>query len=242
MKYFGHEMPNGWEDTVASEFKKADKDGSEKVSPKEMFVYIFEMVDADDDGEIQLDELYAAIEKIAEFSKNTLIDGWKKKVYEAVKGVDKDESGGASKKEVYAALKAGDIPDINDLFVKKDKRVSLRSLLGLEKRVPSPEEIWEQFDTNRDGEWDLKEAQGAFKGAMKYFGHKLPEGWKKRVAEEFKKADTDKSGKVAPKEMGMYLFKLIDTDEDGEISLDELYAAIEEIAEFSNNTLIDGWQ
>merc|ERR1712167_200170 len=149
--------------------------------------------------------------------------------------------GGASAEEIWKAIEKHGFPDINDLFVKKDERVSLRSLLGLEKHVPSPQEVWDHFDTNRDGEWDLKETQGAFKGAMEYFGHKLPEGWKKKVAKEFKKADTDRSGKVDAKEMGMYLFKLIDTDEDGEIQLGELYDAIEAIAEFSKNELIDGW-
>lgn len=62
------------------------------------------------------------------------------------------------------------------------------------------------------------------------------------VKKEFKKADKDGSGKVDPKEAGLYLFKLIDTDEDGEIQLDELFDAIEAIAKFSKNTLIEGWK
>lgn len=52
---------------------------------------------------------------------------------------------------------------------------------------------------------------------MEYFGHALKKGWKSKVAKEFKKADTNGNGTVSPKEMGVYLFKLVDENEDGEI-------------------------
>lgn len=77
---------------------------------------------------------------------------------------------------------------------------------------------------------------------MEYFGHPLPEGWKKMVKKVFKEADTNKDGKLEPKEVLMHLFKLIDTDNDGGISLEELYDAIEAIAKFSKNTLIKDWK
>ena len=59
---------------------------------------------------------------------------------------------------------------------------SISNLVSLDKRIPDPEEVWKHFDTDGDGSWDLKEAQNAFKGAMEYFGHELPKGWKKAVA------------------------------------------------------------
>lgn len=82
----------------------------------EMGAWIFDLVDSDDDGEIQLDELNHAIEEIAKFTGNTLKKGWKKTVKNAVSGVDTDNSGGASMKEIMAALKKHGVPNINDLF------------------------------------------------------------------------------------------------------------------------------
>lgn len=116
MKYFGHDLPEGWEGKVEEEFKKADKNGNGAVCKKEMAGYIFDQVDSNDDGEIQMDEVYDAIEAIADFSGNTLVDDWKEKVHDALAGVDTDKSGGASMKEIMAAIKAHGIPDINDLF------------------------------------------------------------------------------------------------------------------------------
>jgi Ca2+-binding EF-hand superfamily protein len=77
---------------------------------------------------------------------------------------------------------------------------------------------------------------------MEYFGHDLPEGWKKMVKEEFKKADKDGSGEVSVNEMGVYLFELIDSNGDGAWDFKEVKDAIEAIARFSKNTLKDGWK
>lgn len=41
-----------------------------------MMVYIFEMVDSNDDGTWQVDEFLDAVRAIAKFSKNKLIKGW----------------------------------------------------------------------------------------------------------------------------------------------------------------------
>ena len=54
--------------------------------------------------------------------------------------------------------------------------------VSVDKRIPSPEEVWKHFDKNGDNQWDLAEAQAAFAGTMKYFGHPLPHGWKDAVA------------------------------------------------------------
>jgi Ca2+-binding EF-hand superfamily protein len=161
---------------------------------------------------------------------------------EAVKGVDTDKSGGASMKELMKALEEHGFPDINDLFVEKDGRLSLRSLLGLKKEVPCPKKVWEHFDKNGDGSWSLAEAEAAFQGTMKYFGHALPDGWKEEVAKHFKHADESGDGQVTPQEMGAYLFDMVDSNDDGEIQLSEVHDAIEAIAEFTKNTLKRDWK
>lgn len=55
---------------------------------------------------------------------------------------------------------------------------------------------------------------------------KLPEGWEEWVAKIFKEVDTDKSGGVTLEEIGAYIWKQIDTDNDGELSLKEIMKAI----------------
>jgi len=190
----------------------------------------------------QPQEVFDAIEALAKFTRNKLIKGWKKHVADAFEHVDTNNDGAASGKEVMAALKKYGFPNINDLFEKNDKKITIDNLIFLDKRVPSPQEVWEHFDKNGDGEWDLAEATNAFKGAMEYFGHKLPKGWKRMVASEFKKADKDGSGKVSAKEMMVYIYDAIDSNDDGVWDLDEVKDAIEAIAKFSGNTLKKGWE
>jgi Ca2+-binding EF-hand superfamily protein len=124
---------------VKKEFKKADADKSGAVDPKEMGAYIFEAVDANDDGLISLDELLGAIKAIAKFSKNKLVKGWKGMVKNAVKGVDTDGDGKASPAELWAAIEEHGIPDINDLFEDNSKALKLADLLQVGgHHVPSP--------------------------------------------------------------------------------------------------------
>lgn len=242
MKYFGHELPKGWEKMVEAEFKKADTSGDGEVDPKEMGVYLFQLVDENDDGVWSRGELKDAVKAIAHFSKNKLIADWEHHVDEAFDAVDTNGDDAASPKEIMAALKKYGTPDINDLFEKKAKNLKINSLVFLDKRVPDPEEVWSHFDTDHSDTWNLAEAKAAFKGAMDYFGHELPKGWEKAVEAEFKKADTSGDGEVSPKEMGVYLFELVDANDDGAWDLDEVYGAVEAVAKFSGNTLKKDWK
>lgn len=146
------------------------------------------------------------------------------------------------------ALEEHGFPDINDLFVPKEgEKINLKSLLKLAlgkngKAVPDPEEVWKHFDKNGDGEWDLAEAQAAIRGGLEHFGHDVPADIDEQTAKHFKEVDADGSGKVSPMEMGAWIFDLVDSDDDGEIQLDELNHAIEEIAKFTGNTLKKGWK
>lgn len=207
---------------------------------------MFQMIDQNDDGFWQPKEVYAAIRQLASFTGNKLIPEWKEHVNKAMEYVDANNDGKVSPKEFYKALAKYGFPNINDLFEKEGGRLDLSSLLEegeeVEKRIPSPEEVWKKFDKNGDGEWDLKETQAAFKGAMKYFGHKMPEGWKKMVADEFKKADKDGSGKVTPMEMAIYMFEMIDSNDDGAWDLKEVKDALRAMAQFTKNKLKKGWE
>lgn len=207
-----------------------------------MGVYIFQAVDANDDGSIDLGEMKGALKAVAEFTGNKLKAGWEGKVEGAFKAIDADGNKKISGKEAMAAIKTHGIPDINDLFEKKSANLKINSLLFLDKRVPDPEEVWSHFDTDHSDTWNLAEAKAAFKGAMDYFGHELPKGWEKAVEAEFKKADTSGDGEVSPKEMGVYLFELVDANDDGAWDLDEVYGAVEAVAKFSGNTLKKGWK
>ena len=241
MDYFGHPLPKGWKAMVAKEFKKADTDGSGAVSPKEMGVYLFELVDENDDGTWSRKEVHGAIKALADFSGNKLIADWQKHVDAAFDAVDTNGDGQASPKELMAALEKHGVPDINDLFVQKGGKLKLNQLVYLTKDIPDPEEVWKQFDVDGSNSWDLGEAKAAFKAGMKYFGHPLPAGWEKAVEAEFKKADRDGSGDVDPKEMGVYLFELIDSNDDGAWDLKEVENAIECLAKFTKNKLKKGW-
>lgn len=102
--------------------------------------------------------------------------------------------------------------------------------------------MWKRYDKDGSGEWDIKEAMSAFRGIMKYFKHKLPKGWKKIVKKEFKEMDTDGSGGVSPNEMIMYIAGKIDTNNDNAWQLEEVYNALEKLAGFTRNTLVQGWK
>lgn len=241
-KYFGHKLPKGWKAHVKQVFKHIDTDNSGDICPKEMMTFMFDMIDSNDDGEWSKKEVFDAIEALAKFTKNTLIKGWKKKVAAAMEHVDTDNNGKVSGKEAMAAIKKYGFPDFNDLFVQKGDKLKLNDLVQMMKDIPHPHDVWNHFDKNGDGEWDLKEAQAAFKGAMEHFGHDLPKGWKKEVAKEFKVADKDNSGKVSGKEMMEYIWDQIDSNDNGTIDIKEVKAAIQWLADFSGNTLIDGWE
>merc|ERR1712025_204445 len=207
------------------------------------------MVDADDNGTWQVDEFLDAVRAIAKFTKNKLIKGWKKHVKDAFKAIDTNGDGNATTKEVMDALKKYGFPDINDLFEQDEKKLfmgkqslGLNMFLALDKKIPSPEEVWKQFDADGSGTWDLAEAKKAFKVGMKYFGHELPKDWEKHFEAEFKKADKDGSGDVCPYEMGAYLFEAIDANDDGVWDLQEALNAIEAVAKFTKNTLKRDWK
>ena len=205
-EYFEQKLPAGWEKLVEQEFKKADKNGNGTVSPKEMMVYVFELIDENDDGVWSRGEVKGAIKALAHITKNELIEGWEEHVDEAFTAVDANGDNAASPKEIMAALKKHGVPDINDLFKQKGQNLKLNQLIFAMKKIPNPEDVWKQFDTDSSNSWDLNETKSAFKAAMKYFGHDLPAGWEKAVEGEFKKADADNSGAVTPNEMATYLF------------------------------------
>jgi Ca2+-binding EF-hand superfamily protein len=119
---------------------------------------------------------------------------------------------------------------------------TLFEAIELDKKIPSPEEIWKKFDKDGSNSWDLKETMAAFKATMKYFKHKLPKDWKKMVKAEFKNIDIDNSGAIDPKEMMTYMFKMVDENDDGAWDLKEVLDAIKGLARFSKNKLIKGWK
>lgn len=57
MKYFGYDLPQGWEKKVEEEFKKIDADGSGDVCPYEIGAYLFQMIDENSDGVWDLNEV-----------------------------------------------------------------------------------------------------------------------------------------------------------------------------------------
>lgn len=74
------------------------------------------MIDSDDDGFIQPQEFFDAIEALADMSGNTLKKNWKELVKPVMEAVDTNNDGKASKKEIYEAMKKHGIPDVNKLF------------------------------------------------------------------------------------------------------------------------------
>ena len=137
--------------------------------------------DENDDGKWSKSEVHEAIKAIANFSGNELIADWKNYVDGAFDAIDKNKDGQVSPKELMAALDKNGVPDINDLFVQKGGKLKLSQLVFLNKHVPDPEQVWKHFDTDDSNSWDLTETKNAFKAAMKYYGHELPEGWEKKI-------------------------------------------------------------
>ena len=64
------------------------------------------------------------------------------------------------------------------------------------KYVPSPEEIWEHFDKNEDGQINWREFKKAIKGLAKHFEQKLPKGWKKHARAAFNHTDRNNNSKI----------------------------------------------
>ena len=142
-----------------------------------MLTYLFELIDENDDGVWSRGEVKGAIKALAHITKNELIEGWEKHIDEAFTFVDANGDDAVSPKEIMAALKEHGVPDINDLFKEKARNLKLNQLIFALKKVPNPEDVWKQFDTDSSNSWDLKETKAAFKAAMNYFGHALPEDW-----------------------------------------------------------------
>lgn len=90
----------------------------------------------------------------------------------------------------------------------------------------------------------LEEVEKAYVSVMEYFGHTVgpKEDWAGPLEEEFRKADANGDGQLGKKEIGGYIFDLIDSNDDGEISLEEMYTAIEHVAAFTGNTLKKDWK
>merc|ERR1719163_1399517 len=140
-----------------------------------------------------------------------------------------------------AAIKKYGYPDINKLFVKKNTRLTLRKLLSLAREIPDPEDVWKHFDKDGSDDLDLAEVKQGYKDVMAYFGHKVEDGWEADVERVFKDVDTSGNGRVCKKEIGAFLFDLVDSNDDGEIQLSEMEDAIKAIADFTGNELVDDW-
>merc|ERR1711924_54368 len=61
--------------------------------------------------------------------------------------------------------------------------------------------IWDAVDTDNSNGWSLKEVNKALKALAKEVGVKLKKGWRKEVKAAFEHVDTDKSGEVSPDEL-----------------------------------------
>lgn len=81
-----------------------------------MGVYLFKMVDENDDGKWSLQEAKDAIRAIAKFSGNKLTKDAMKDVKNAFKAADANDDGSITPKELYDALEKHGVPDINALF------------------------------------------------------------------------------------------------------------------------------
>lgn len=159
--------------------------------------------------------------------------------------VDTNNDDKITMKEAMEALEKYGFPDLNDLMVQTEGgKLKLSDLLEMtvEKKIPSPEEVWNHFDKNGDGELDLAEVKQGVKDTFAFFGHDLPADWESETEKHFKDTDTDNSGKVSPKEFGVWVFQMIDQDDDGFIQPQEFLDAIEWIAEKTGNRLKRNWK
>lgn len=76
--------------------------------------------------------------------------------------VDTNNDDKITMKEAMEALEKYGFPDLNDLMVQTEGgKLKLSDLLEMtvEKKIPSPEEVWNHFDKNGDGELDLAEVK-----------------------------------------------------------------------------------
>ena len=162
MKYFGHKLPKNWKKGVKAHFKAADTDNSGAISPKEGLVFLYQLIDENDDGVLTKKEVFGAIKALAKVTKNKLVKDWKEKVGGALEHVDTNNDNKITMKEAMAALEKYGLPDLNDLMVQKEGgKLKLSDLLEMttEKHIPSPEEVWKHFDKNGDGELNLAEVK-----------------------------------------------------------------------------------
>jgi len=102
-------------------------------------------------------------------------------------------------------------------------------------------EIFEAVDANGDGSLTIKEVFKAIKAYAKEHGIELPKGWRKEVKAIFKHVDADKNGKVTLDEIHAAIFDAIDSNNDGEWSLKEVKEAIKAVAKHLDKKLKKGW-
>lgn len=117
------------------------------------------------------------------------------------------------------------------------------SLVGLAVETEMPlDEMFKEMDTNGNGALSLKEVTTAIESLAKAHDHKLPEGWKAGVEEVFNQVDTDKSGEVSPDEIKAAIFNAVDKNDDGKWSLKEVIQALAGLAEEHGVKLRAGWK
>lgn len=88
----------------------------------------------------------------------------------------------------------------------------------------------------------MKEICSAIKGWAKENGVELPKGWRKEVKKIFDHVDADKSGDVTLDEIHAAIWKAVDGNNDGYWSLEEVTAAIKALAKEMDVKLKKGWK
>jgi Ca2+-binding EF-hand superfamily protein len=104
------------------------------------------------------------------------------------------------------------------------------------------DEVFAAMDANGDGALTLKEVFSAIKAYAKEHDIALPAGWKKEVAGVFKHLDANGDKKVTMDEIKAAIFDAVDSNNDGEWSLDEIIDAFEAVAKEHGLKLKDGWK
>ncbi len=103
-------------------------------------------------------------------------------------------------------------------------------------------EMFKAIDTDNSGTLSLKEIFTAIKHYAGEHNIELPKGWRKYVTKMFNDVDANGDGEVTKEEIGAAIWNKVDSNNDGEWDLGEVKDAVRGLAEAAGKKLVDGWE